>query len=130
MLYVLGVLLSPDLTVVFDTWQLPLRILLASLVLMLPTTFLALFFSSLTTESRYAGFAWFAVWGLGWAAHESLPKEWNMVSMYHMLGHVQEWAFGLPTNINDVSSAATFLLIVTVMPFIVLLSRVAAPMRI
>ncbi len=134
-LYVLGVLLSPELNVVLYTWDLPFRILLASLVLMLPTTSLALFFSSLTTESRYAGFAWFALWGLGWAAYANLhvlsqSKQWSMLSLYHMLGRVQEWVFGLSTNANDVSSAALLLLIVTVMPFIVLVSRVAAPMRI
>ncbi len=134
-LYVLGVLLSPDISVVLDTWDLPLRILLASLVLMLPTTSLALFFSSLTTESRYAGFAWFALWGLGWAAYESLgnfthAKQWSLLSLYHVLGCVQEWVFKLSTFNDDVSSAATLLLIVTVMPFIVLVSRVAAPMRI
>ena len=44
------------------------------------------------------------------------------VSLYHMLGRVQEWVFGLSTDINDVSSAALLLVIVTVMPLIVLLS--------
>ncbi len=134
-LYVLGVLLSPDLHVILYTWDLPFRILLASLVLMLPTTSLALFFSSLTDESRYAGFAWFALWGLGWTAKTTLGQlaqshQWSMLSLYHMLGRVQEWVFGLSTDINDVSSAALLLVVVTVMPLIVLLSRVAAPMRI
>lgn len=65
-LYLLGVLLSPNLDVVTATWDLPLRILAASVALMLPTSVLALCFSSLTQESRYAGFAWFAIWILGW----------------------------------------------------------------
>lgn len=134
-LYLLGVLLSPSLVVVLYTWDLPLRILVASLVLMLPTTSLALFFSSLTTESRYAGFAWFALWGLGWAAHIYLQrvaqsKQWSMLSLYHMLGRVQEWVFGLSHDTNDVSSAAILLVILTVMPFFVLMTRVVAPMRI
>ncbi len=129
-LYVLGVLLSPNLDVVLYTWDLPFRILAASLVLMLPTTSLALFFSSMTTESRYAGFSWFALWGLGVSAYYILPRQWSMVSLYHMLGRVQEWVFGLPTDLDNVSSAAVLLLILTVMPFIVLISRVAAPMRI
>ena len=64
-LYVFGVLLSPGLGVVLATWDLPFRIITASAVLMLPTSALALSFSSLTQESRYAGFAWFAMWILG-----------------------------------------------------------------
>ena len=109
-LYVLGVLLSPEIGVVLETWDLPFRILGASLVLMVPTTALALFFSSMTSESRYAGFAWFAVWGLGWAAYANLEavsagKQWSMISLYHMLGRVQAWVFGLSTDINDVTSA-------------------------
>ena len=65
-LYLLGILLSPNLGVISATWDLPLRIVGASIVLMVPTSILALCFSSLTQESRYAGFAWFAVWILGW----------------------------------------------------------------
>ncbi|MBM4092442.1 MAG: hypothetical protein FJ276_23910 [Planctomycetes bacterium] len=131
-LYVLGVLLSPEIGVVLETWDLPFRILGASLVLMVPTTALALFFSSMTSESRYAGFAWFAVWGLGWAAYANLEavsagKQWSMISLYHMLGRVQAWVFGLSTDINDVTSATALLLAVTVLPFVVLVCRVAAP---
>ena len=55
-LYVLGVLLSPELGVLLATWDLPLRILGASAVLGIPTAALALWFSSMTQESRYASF--------------------------------------------------------------------------
>ena len=65
-LYLLGVLLSPNLNVVWETWDLPFRILAASAVLVVPTGSLALCLSSMTQETRYAGFAWFAVWILGW----------------------------------------------------------------
>ena len=68
-LYVFGVLLSPDLSVVYDTWDLPIRIIIASAILLIPTTALALMFSSLTSESRFAGYAWFSVWALGWVAY-------------------------------------------------------------
>ncbi len=40
-LYVLGVLLSPDLSVIGETWDIPLRILAATGVLVIPTTALA-----------------------------------------------------------------------------------------
>lgn len=134
-LYVLGVLLSPDLSVVATTWDLPLRILAASLVLMVPTTCLALFLSSMTTESRYAGFAWFAVWGLGWVAASQLMTigagdRWSIVSIYHMLGRVQAWVFGLHVNVDEITSAAVFLVFLSSISFVVLLSRVYAPMRI
>jgi hypothetical protein len=135
LLYVLGVLLSPDLTVVSYTWDLPLRILAASLVLTIPTTALALFFSSLTTESRYAGFAWFAVWTLGWVAYSILSavgtgSRWSMISLYHVLGTVQTWVFGLQSDINDVTAAGLILVVLTVASGIVLIARVSAPMRI
>ena len=134
-LYVVGVFLSPEISVVLYTWDMPFRILAASLVLLIPTTSLALFCSSMTTESRYAGFAWFAIWGLGWAAYANLEainagKQWSMISLYHMLGRVQTWVFGLSQNIEDVTSAAILLVLVTVLPLIILLVRVAAPMRV
>jgi ABC-2 type transport system permease protein len=110
-LYLVGVLLSPNLGVFADTWDLPLRIIAASMVLMLPTSALALCFSSLTQESRYAGFAWFTVWILGWftygaaTAAEAFNAQqgafaqrgaaviaestWTHLSLYHTLGRVQ-----------------------------------------
>ena len=66
--YCFGVALSNDLSVVLDTWDLPLRVLLASLVFIVPAVSISLMFSSLTSESRFAGFAWFAFWGLGFIA--------------------------------------------------------------
>jgi hypothetical protein len=65
-LYCMGVCLSPSLTVVTATWDIPIRIVGAAIVLMLPASSLALCLSSLSQESRNAGFAWFAIWILGW----------------------------------------------------------------
>ncbi len=135
MLYVIGVMLSPSISVVLDTWDIPLRILAASGVLLIPTTSLALFFSSLTTESRYASFSWFAVWGLGWTAHFfldrlSLEPAWNMLSLYHVLGYVESWVFDLSAGAREVGPAAILLVLVTILPLTVLLARVAAPMRV
>jgi hypothetical protein len=69
--YLFGVALSSDLNVLADTWDLPFRILLASLIFVVPAVSVALMFSSLTSESRFATFAWFAFWGLGFLA-------WNL----------------------------------------------------
>ena len=71
-LYVLGVMLSPDLSVVYETWDIPLKILGATVVLVVPTTILALCFSAFTSESRYATFTWFATWVMGGVAYRML----------------------------------------------------------
>ncbi len=150
-LYVLGVLLSPSLNVVTTTWDLPLRIVAASVVLMLPTSVLALCFSSLTQESRYAGFAWFASWILGWftfgaaTAAEAFNAQmsggrmgremvleqssWAHVSLYHTLGRVQSWVFGF-ASFREVWISAVILVAVTVIALAVLLRRISAPMRV
>ena len=96
-LYLLGVLLSPELSVVASTWDLPLRILAASVVLMLPTSVMALCFSSLTQESRYAGFAWFSIWILGWFTYVAATsaETFNATQeAYH--SHRQARRFGRP----------------------------------
>jgi hypothetical protein len=71
-LWLAGVLVSPSIVVVTETWDLPLRAVAASLVLAVPTVLLALAYSSLTAESRIASFAWFATWAACWIAHSAL----------------------------------------------------------
>ena len=144
-LYVLAVLFSPDLNVIWQTWDLPLRAVAATLVLMVPTTLLALAFSSLAKESRYAGFAWFAAWGLGWAAYavlnayimtnsagkppETLP-DFRLLSLYHVLGSVQAWVFGTGTTLSDVAAPALVLLVISAVSLVVVFRRVSSPMRV
>jgi ABC-2 type transport system permease protein len=108
--YSVGILLSSSPEAILQTWDLPLRILVASLTLMLPTSAVALAFSSLTQESRFAGFAWFATWILttitygvltsltfvrGQGDETILTERWMLVSPYQTLGHLQETVFGL-----------------------------------
>ena len=64
-LYVMGVFLSPDVRVVAGTWDLPPRILAATIIVAIPTASLALCLSSMTQETRTAAFAWFAILVLG-----------------------------------------------------------------
>ena len=71
-LWLAGVLVSPNAWVIVETWDLPLRVIAASLALAFPTVLLALAYSSLTAESRIASFAWFATWAACWVAHSSL----------------------------------------------------------
>jgi len=157
-LYVLAVLVSPELSVVYSTWDLPLRILVASAVLMVPTAAVALALSSLTAESRYATFGWFAVWAIGWATYLlvriNLPstadaQQWSLVSLYHTMGTVQYWVFGLKhelynqvlplvSNIGLVPSphqvhvwpAVVELTIVTLVALAIVFRRVSSPMRV
>jgi hypothetical protein len=150
-LYVLGVLLSPKVDVVYVTWDIPLRILAASVVLMLPTSVMALCFSSLTQESRYAGFAWFAVWVLGWFTYGaatsaeamnapppnafgqevSVTEEspWTHLSLYHTLGRVQRWVFGF-AEFGDVWISLVILIAVTLVSLAIVVHRISAPMRV
>jgi ABC-type transport system involved in multi-copper enzyme maturation permease subunit len=138
-LYVVGVLLSPpDAAVIASTWDLPLRILGASVVLMIPTAALALAFSSLTSRTFYAGFAWFAVWLLGLVAYITLKysallpisEHWVLLSLYHTLGRVQDWVFGLQTSLWAVWPSAMLLAGIAVVSLAVLFRRVSSPMRI
>lgn len=115
MIYAAGLFLSTDTSAFMQTWDIPLRILLATLVLMIPTTAVALAMSALTQESRYAGFAWFAFWIIGavsyqvlWFADQARRGErprrmeylgdynsWMLFSPYETLGYMQMQIFGL-----------------------------------
>ncbi len=120
LIYVAGLFLSTDSWAIAQTWDLPLRILAATLVLMIPTTAVALAMSSLTQESRYAGFAWFAFWVIGAVSYQVLwlasqvrrgmdPESmeilgeynpWMLFSPYETLGYLQMQIFGL-TRTDD-----------------------------
>ncbi|MDC0295497.1 ABC transporter permease subunit [bacterium] len=136
-LYFLGILLSPSLSVVVDTWDIPLRIMAATLVLVIPTTSLALCYSSLTSESRYATISWFATWILGIVAYQILTfmrvlsgpgrgrraralaetsidfDRYRLLSPYHTLGKVESWCFGLDPTPGSVWPAFLVLLVIT-----------------
>jgi len=71
-LWLVGVLVSPSISVAAATWDLPLRILAAALAVTLPTVLLALAYSSVTAETRIAAFAWFATWVACWITHGAL----------------------------------------------------------
>ena len=142
MLYILAVGLSPSVAVVAETWDLPLRILLASVVLIVPTTSVALMLSSLTTESRYAGFGWFAMWVLGNVTYgvmlaatlsargQNADTHWvSLFSPYHTLGVVQSWVFGLNHESDPVVGASCALVIATITSIGILFRRVGKPME-
>jgi ABC-2 type transport system permease protein len=145
LLYLVGLLLSPSLGVAFETWDLPLRILLGTATMVVPTTLLALAISSLTLESRYAAFAWFAIWIIGHVTYSALTvmpgleseqlngvyqPGWRLLtSPYQVLGNVQAYIFGFAENPSMVTSSFLALVAVSLFSLAILFRRVNAPMR-
>ncbi|HID77937.1 MAG TPA: hypothetical protein EYP56_18310 [Planctomycetaceae bacterium] len=152
-LYVSGVLLSPELAVIGTTWDIPLRILGASAVLLVPTTTLALAISSMTTRSWLAGFAWYALWVFSFVAYAALwvsaqvealqaaaetgepqvvrlNEQWTLLSLYHTLGKVQGWVFGVEGDLASVAPSIALLGGITIVSLMVLVYRVSSPMRV
>lgn len=151
-LYAFGVLMSPDLSVVASTWDVPLRILLGTAVLVVPTVSVALMFSSLTQESRFASFSWFTFFALGHAAwlavvfayafrngralpfdmslmEEPAVKLWGLLSLFNNIGEVQGWVFGF-TPLSDAWPGLLVLLLITVFSLIVIYRQISSPMRV
>jgi ABC-2 type transport system permease protein len=152
-LYVVGVSLSPDLSVIWDTWDLPFRIAGATLVAAVPTASMALMLSSLTTESRFAGFAWFSIWTLGAVAWSviytvrfaSFQMQGNtganamlaagdtnlfLLSPYETIGRCQRWVFGIDANLSESIPSMLALSLITIISFVILYRRVSAPIRV
>lgn len=157
-LYVLGVLFSPQLGVIWQTWDLPLRVLAASIVLIIPTASVALALSACTTESRYAAFGWFAIWIVGWVSYATLTEsatrdlrrvrgrgaidfetvnsdlmaiqeKWRFVSPYHVLGKIQQWVFGLQFDDSPLVPYIVAVVTITCVALLVVYLRVASQLR-
>ena len=160
MLYLLGLSLSPDISVFFVTWQLPFKILLASVILCVPTTLFALTLSSLTRESRLASFGWFAVWIMGSIAYTimtivegiirlqeqqnavsndqqamafveaGLAGRWAWLSPMQTLENMQSWVFGIDKQIGSLNVSFLMVSLICVGCLIILRRRVDAPIRV
>jgi ABC-2 type transport system permease protein len=150
-LYLFAVMVSPDLSVIWSTWDIPFRIVGATIALVIPTASLALMLSSLTQESRFASFAWFAIWALGhgaWLAilfataiqFESAPfdpqvinssavQNWSVLSLYNNLGDIQSWIFGFG-DFHKVWRGIVALMIISTVSLVVLYRQVSAPIRV
>ena len=145
-MYVFAVFMSPDFSVLYSTWDIPLRILAASVVVIAPTALLALALSSLTQETRFANFSWFAVWVLGHGTYlavmfataigmrenpltqevgdNSLVQSCSHLSLFNCLGKVQEMIFGFATW-DEAWKSAVVLLLVTGTSMFFLYQRVS-----
>lgn len=150
-LYIFGVMLSPTFSVTFATWDIPLRILAASICLVLPTVSIALMLSSVTQESRFATFAWFTIWALGFASWfairiartiqlraespfsdevmgDEVVRSWSLISLYNNLSDVQAWVFGF-VPFSEIWPAFVVLLGVTIASLFLLYRGVSAPIN-
>ena len=138
LLYFVGILLSPDISVLYYTWDLPLRVILASLMIVIPCTALALMLSSLTTESRYASFAWFAIWIFGHLTYVVIrsvasPGDSSMVqslSLFETFNDLSSWILDPKLGVTQVETRFILLAVMTVVCTAVLYRRVSAPMQV
>ena len=150
-LYTFAIMMSPDLSVFANTWDIPIRIMIATIALVLPVSALSLSLSSLTQESRFANFAWFAIWTLGhgaWLAivfataigkqtnpfapevmQSEIVKNWSVLSLFNNLGDIQSWIFGFGT-FESVWKGIVTLVVLTLISLFVLYRRVSAPTRV
>ena len=135
LLYFVGVLLSPDISVLYATWDLPLRVILASLMIVIPCTALSLMLSSLTTESRYASFAWFAVWIFGHLTYVVIrsvasPGDSSIVqslSLYETFNDLSSWILDPKLGVTHMETRFILLAVLTAVCSAVLYRRVSAP---
>ena len=145
-LYIFGVVLSPSLTVVLSTWDLPFKVIAACLVSIVPACLIGLALSSMTSESRFAGFAWFMVWILGFVGYqivnfvqrfqpdgrfieEDIDSYWRMVSLYDCLGYLQGWVMGLETNHGYALVLLGFVVSICVFCVFVIMRNISSPMK-
>lgn len=150
-LYLLAVTLSPNTSVIWATWDIPLRIVAASISLIIPTCSIALMLSAITQESRFATFAWFTVWALGYIAwfaiivarsirlednpfgdkvmNDPIVKDWSVVSLYNNFSAVQNWIFGM-TSFAEVWPSVAVLVCISIASLIFLYRGVSAPIKV
>lgn len=137
LLYVFAVLLSPDISVVAATWDLPLRVIAASLTMIIPTALLALMFSSLTTESRFATFGWFFVWIFGLAMFivmQSMNSDTSelilrMSFLFLLFSDLSTAILGIPRLTSHTDTQFMFVIVLSIVCAAVIFRKVSAPLR-
>ncbi len=132
LVYFAGLMLSPSYGVFWDTWDLPLRIILSLFFVAIPMSSLCIAFSAFTSETRFANAAWFSTWIIGQISYliltggevlrvrneaelEVAIKKWQIVSPYQLLDTGQRWIFGIKElNLEVVESLVIVLGVATV----------------
>lgn len=137
LLYLFAVLLSPDISVLAYTYDIPLRTIAASAVMIIPTTLLALMLSSLTVETRFATFGWFSIWIFGLAAYLVMSEMSGDTSelilrlsfLFLLFSDLSTAILDIPRATSHVESQITFVIALSVVCFAVIFNRVSAPLR-
>jgi ABC-2 type transport system permease protein len=141
LLYLVGLAVAQDPLAISHTWDLPLRILGATLLLTVPTTLLALAISATFTEVRYGIFAWFGIWIVGWVIYANsaisqyasgdpiVSSKLSLFSLFHVLGNVQSWCFNVRHDATLVLPSLAILGMISGFSTYVLYRRVTHPIR-
>lgn len=136
-LYFFAVLLSPDISVVAYTWDLPLRAVLASATMIIPASLIALMFSSLTTESRFATFGWFFIWIFGLAAFTMMRNMNGDTSelvlrlsfLFLLFSDLSAAILGLSTAASHIETQFIFVIALSVICTTIIFRKVSAPLQ-
>jgi len=140
LLYLFAVLLSPDASVIAYTWDLPIRVVIASAAMIVPTTLLALMLSSLTIESRFATFGWFFIWIFGLSAFlmmsgvdgingDTSGLVLRLSFLFLLFSDMSTAILGIPTLVSHAETQFVFAAVLSVVSFTVIFRKVSAPLR-
>lgn len=98
-LYLISILLSPNLTTLAKTAPIMLQIVLASLLVSIPVSVVMLLLSSLSRDPRIAAFGWIFLWIFGEASYRTL-------TVFQQSGHrAPDWV--VLTSIRETAILAT-----------------------
>lgn len=138
-LYVVALLAAYDWSTLVATWDIPLRIVASSTVLVIPMASLSLAMSAATRRPRFAQAGWFAVWIGGWMLYggASVDEVTNgsggfgsaahLLSFFHTLRRAQSSVFGLPEGPSGAAFAVLTAISAVSLAFVA--KRVYAPIR-
>lgn len=137
LLYFFAVLLSPDISVVAYTWDLPIRCVVMFIAVATPAILLALMLSSLTVETRFATFGWFAIWIFGLVAFLVMRNTNQDVSgialrlgvLFLLFGDVSVNVLGFSGVGGNFDTQAIFVVALSAICATVIFRQVSAPMK-
>lgn len=137
LLYLFAVLLSPDISVVAYTWDLPLRCIVMFIAVATPAILLALMLSSLTVETRFATFGWFAIWIFGLVAYMVMFNTNQDVSgialrlgvLFLLFGDVAVKVLGFAGVNGNFDTQIIFVVALSAICAAVIFRKVSAPMK-
>jgi ABC-2 type transport system permease protein len=140
-LYVVALFAASDRGALLSTWDLPIRIIVSTVVLAVPMSALALAMSAATQRPRFAQAAWFVMWIGGWMLYgaaragevadgtggDTDGSLVHLFSLFHTLRRAQSSVFDFAEGSSF--AAFTLLTIITVASLAFVAKRVAAPVR-